>query len=56
MILRILIGLGIIVVAVIAVQAILGAVSTLVQCLCWGALALAALAVLARLIRPNVAR
>jgi hypothetical protein len=56
MIPRILIAIGIIVLAFIIVQAILGAVSTLVQCLCWGVIALTAISILMRLIRPNPAR
>jgi len=56
MIIRILIALGIIVLAFIAVQAILGAVSALIQCLCWGVIALAVLSILARALRPSIER
>lgn len=56
MIIRMLIFAGAFVLLIVILQALLSAVSALVQCLCWGALALAALSVMVRLLRPNTTR
>ena len=53
MIAQILIFIGALVLLIIVLQTVLSAVSALVQCLCWGAIALAAGSILMRLLRSN---